>query len=217
MTQNATQATKRLEIRKYPNRRYYDATRSRHLTLEEIYSAIRDGYEITVTDSKSGEDITAKVLAQIIIELDSPKLGVFPVALLHRVLRSNEQILQDFISKYFNQALDGFLNSQRSVEEYFRQAITVPVAPAGADQWAKMMMGAFGKGLWPAGQNASQPPLAQPGDQSPETPATEAELRKSLAELEKRMAELTHRVAGSRKTRAKARRRRKSGRSAKPQ
>ena len=34
---------KRLRIRKYPNRRYYDSTRSRHMTLEEIYAAIRDG------------------------------------------------------------------------------------------------------------------------------------------------------------------------------
>ena len=27
---------KTLEIRKYPNRRFYDATRSRHVTLEDI-------------------------------------------------------------------------------------------------------------------------------------------------------------------------------------
>ena len=77
--------SKRLKIRKYPNRRYYDSTRSRHLTLEALYAAIRDGYEIEVTDSKTGQDITAKVLAQIIIDLDPPKLGVFPVALLHKL------------------------------------------------------------------------------------------------------------------------------------
>ena len=41
---------KHLDVRKYPNRRYYDATHSRHMTLEELRSLIRDGYDITVTD-----------------------------------------------------------------------------------------------------------------------------------------------------------------------
>ncbi len=81
-----TTSGKLLEIKKYPNRRYYDATRSRHVTLEEINNLIRDGYEVRVTDSKTGQDITAKVLAQIILELDSPKLGIFPVPLLHRLI-----------------------------------------------------------------------------------------------------------------------------------
>src|SRR5574338_298463 len=93
--------TKVLKIRKYPNRRYYDATRSRHLTLEELYASVRDGYEISVSDSKTGQDITAKVLAQIIIDLDPPKLDVFPVPLLHRLIRANERLLQDFTEKYF--------------------------------------------------------------------------------------------------------------------
>jgi len=124
---------KRLKIRKYPNRRYYDATRSRHLTLEEIHAAIRDGYEIEVTDSKTGRDITAKVLAQIIIELDPPKLDVFPVALLHKLLRTNEQLVQDFTEKYFNQALSTFLKSQRKFEKSLRSAMGLGfVAPPPA-------------------------------------------------------------------------------------
>ena len=135
----------RLKIRKYPNRRYYDSTRSRHLTLEEIYTAIRDGNEIQVTDSKTGQDITAKVLAQIILELDPPKLGVFPVALLHKLLRANEQLVQDFTEKYFNQALSAFLESQRAFERSLRNAMGLggaSGAPSVAD-WTKMMWGSI--------------------------------------------------------------------------
>src|SRR5688572_24270126 len=95
-------ASRHLRIRKYPNRRYYDTTRSRHLTLQEIHKSICDGYEIEVTDSRTGNDITGKVLAQIIIDLDPPKLDIFPVALLHRLLRANQQLVTDFTQKYFN-------------------------------------------------------------------------------------------------------------------
>ena len=51
------------------------------------------------------------------------KLGVFPVPLLHRLLRTNEQIICDFTQKYFNQALTAFLDSQKKAEQYMRQVM----------------------------------------------------------------------------------------------
>jgi polyhydroxyalkanoate synthesis repressor PhaR len=134
MSSEAQENPRKLQIRKYPNRRYYDSTRSRHLTLEEIHAAIREGYDVQVTDSKTGQEITGKVLAQIIIELDPPKLDVFPTALLHKLLRSSEQLVTDFVQKYFNQALDSFLDSQRSMEQVMRTAMGLPTnTPTMAD------------------------------------------------------------------------------------
>jgi polyhydroxyalkanoate synthesis repressor PhaR len=144
---------KRLQIRKYPNRRYYDSTRSRHLTLEEIYAAIREGYEIEVLDSKTGDDITARVLAQMIIELDPPKLGIFPVPLLHRLLRANEQLVTDFTQKYFNQALEAFLDSQRKFEQSLRTTLGLKSATPSAADWAKVMWGPLHPTMWGGGEN----------------------------------------------------------------
>ena len=79
MADESESTAKRLELKKYPNRRYYDATHSRHLTLDEIQSLVQQGYDIQVTDAKSGADITAQVLTQIILELDTTKLSSFPV------------------------------------------------------------------------------------------------------------------------------------------
>jgi polyhydroxyalkanoate synthesis repressor PhaR len=162
---------KRLEIRKYPNRRYYDSTRSRHVTLEEIYAAIRDGYEVQITDSRTEQDITAKVLGQIIVDLDSPKLGAFPVPLLHRLLRSNEQLVNDFVHKY-NQALSAFLDSQRSVEQYLRNAMGVHVPSPTVADWAKLMWGPFNPALWSQQQRPHM--QQQPTPLEPPTPASPA-------------------------------------------
>ena len=81
MAENPESRVKKLEIKKYPNRRYYDATHSRHLTLEEIHTLIQQGYDLRVTDAKAGADITAQVLTQMILELDTPKLASLPVPL----------------------------------------------------------------------------------------------------------------------------------------
>ena len=123
MAEPGSESNRQLRIRKYPNRRYYDTTRSRHLTLEEIHRCACDGYEIQVTDSKSGTDITTKVLAQIIIDLDPAKLDIFPPALLQRVLCANDQLVQDFTHKYFNSALTAFLESERKFEHTIRQSL----------------------------------------------------------------------------------------------
>ncbi len=99
MPETADATPKRLQIKKYPNRRYYDATHSRHLTLGEIRALIQQGYDITVTDGKTGADITAQVLAQIILEMETAKLDSFPVPLLARVIRLNDQLVKDFIEE----------------------------------------------------------------------------------------------------------------------
>ena len=65
----------RVQLRRYPNRRYYDAARSQHLTLEDIFRLICDGHEVQVSDSKTGEDITVRVLAQLILEQAPEQTG----------------------------------------------------------------------------------------------------------------------------------------------
>ncbi|MGH8023911.1 MAG: polyhydroxyalkanoate synthesis regulator DNA-binding domain-containing protein, partial [Limisphaerales bacterium] len=133
---------KSIEIKKYPNRRYYDSTHSRHLTLDEIRSLIQKGHEITVTDAKTGEDITAQLLTQIILELDTAKLDSFPVPLLLRVIRVNDQLVKDFIDKYFNQALQSFLDYQRRIEDQMRHSGLTASFP-GASAWTEAVFQPF--------------------------------------------------------------------------
>ncbi len=83
-----------VRIRKYPNRRLYDTSRSRHLTHDGVISLIRDGKTVQVTDSRSGADITNIVLLQIMVERDPAKVQALPSALVHRAMRSDESTLR---------------------------------------------------------------------------------------------------------------------------
>jgi polyhydroxyalkanoate synthesis repressor PhaR len=199
MADAPNESAKRLTIRKYPNRRYYDTTRSRHVTLEEIYALIRDGHEVQVTDSKSGQDITATVLAHIIIELDPLKLGVFPVPLLHRLLRSNERIVNDFVDKYFNQPLSVFLDQQRSMEQYFRQAMGLRTPAPTMAEWTKMMLTPLNPSLW----SGEHPPAPASNGASPNGGGDD--LRDVVHDLRQQIAELKGQVnpRGTKKKRKK--------------
>jgi polyhydroxyalkanoate synthesis repressor PhaR len=82
-------------IRKYPNRRLYDTSRSRHLTHQGVLDLIAAGHVVEVTDSRTGADITNVVLLQILIERDPARLGAIPTALLHRLMRSGPAEVRD--------------------------------------------------------------------------------------------------------------------------
>lgn len=174
---------RKLEIKKYANRRYYDATHSRHLTLEEIRTLVEQGYDLTVTDAKTANDITAQVLTQIILELDTPKLDSFPVPLLLRIIRMNDQLVKDFVEKYFNQALKSFLDYQQQVEEQIRRTHGLPSAFPSVSAWTKAVLEPFASAF----SGTAAPPPAAP---APVSTATEAELEKQVQALRRELAQL---------------------------
>jgi polyhydroxyalkanoate synthesis repressor PhaR len=173
-----TDDPRRVQLRRYPNRRYYDAALSQHLTLEEIFRLICEGHQVQVHDSKSGDDITVRVLAQLILEQAPGKLAALPAELLHQIIRSNESLLREFVDKFFYQAFSAFIESQREFDRYLRRALglngpaestdgSLPALGLGffAPNWAAMMMGPFGRMLPSAGKETSDvPPRAGPDD-----------------------------------------------------
>ncbi len=174
---------KRLEIKKYPNRRYYDATQSRHLTLEEIRSLVQQGYDLHVVDARTRADITAQVLTQIILELDTPKVDSLPVPLLVRLIRMNDQLVKDFIDKYFNQALKSFLDYQQQVEEQIRRTHGLPSVFPSVSAWTKAMLGPFASALGGA------PPTPSDGPNSVQPPGVQ-ELQQTVRDLQAEVATL---------------------------
>jgi polyhydroxyalkanoate synthesis repressor PhaR len=179
-------APSRLDIRKYANRRFYDATRSRHITQEEIHQFIRSGHEVRVTDARTGEDITVRVLAQIILDMDEPKLAVFPVELLHRLIQSNETLMRDFVEKYFNQALMLFLESRKKFEEQLRSATGLGIVPPPPMDWARIMGTPF---LSPLPPTMGQPPRSA-ADDVPGREERTRELERAVRDLQDRVRSL---------------------------
>ncbi|MEK6643033.1 MAG: polyhydroxyalkanoate synthesis regulator DNA-binding domain-containing protein [Planctomycetota bacterium] len=187
-----------LEIRKYPNRRFYDVSRSRHVTLNDLHELVEAGSQIRVIDSKSGHDITNVVLTQIILEHDPPKLDLFPASLLHQAIQANEQMVRKFVDTYFAQAVDAFSHSRRQFEEFLKKSGFSALAPTAPFDWVRMLMpGMGGTGVGPMPGASS--PFPPPPPTVSESDAVEA-LKEQVARLS---AELDEMRKGSAKTSGK--------------
>jgi len=116
-------------IRKYANRRLYDTTASRHVTLDDLRQAIVAGDKIKVVDEKSGEDLTRSVLLQIIAEQEQFGMPVLGSDLLEMIIRFYGSPMQGMLSRYLGQAFGSISRQQQAMQSEIAKALQVPFAP----------------------------------------------------------------------------------------
>lgn len=81
-------------IKRYPNRKLYDTTESRYITLNEIATLIREGVELQVFDSRSGDDITSVTLAQVLVGEEKRRNRTIPIQKMAALIHSSGEFLQ---------------------------------------------------------------------------------------------------------------------------
>ncbi len=107
-------------IKRYSNRKLYDAQESRFVTLDELEEMIRAGKEISVLDAATGADVTSVTLAQIILENERTRRGTLPTVFLHQLIKHG-QAWQEFLLQSFRASLEGMTKNQREADRVFRE------------------------------------------------------------------------------------------------
>lgn len=81
------------------SRKLYDTEESRYVSLDEIAEWIREGQELQVVDSATGEDVTGQTLAQIIYEDHKRGYSFLPSDFLHDVIRRGGRVIADGVEQ----------------------------------------------------------------------------------------------------------------------
>ncbi|MBB1485226.1 polyhydroxyalkanoate synthesis repressor PhaR [Oceanospirillum sediminis] len=115
-------------IRKYANRRLYDTSESRYVTLEDIKQLVINKEEFRVEDSKSGDDLTRNILLQIITEQENTTGGgsnpMFSNQVLQQLIRFYGDSMQGTMSNYLEESINTFLEQQKLLRDQMQSAIT---------------------------------------------------------------------------------------------
>jgi polyhydroxyalkanoate synthesis repressor PhaR len=75
------------QIKKYPNRKFYDTEDKRYVSLSRIADLVTDGEEIQVLDNATGEEITSFVLSEILRRQERTSSVLSPALLTALVRR----------------------------------------------------------------------------------------------------------------------------------
>jgi polyhydroxyalkanoate synthesis repressor PhaR len=172
-------------IKKYGNRRFYDLTASRPVTLEEIADMVRAGHDVRVLDMDTDADITKRILTRIILEQrNRDKLELLPAELLRKIISLRDDALTTWLEQYLQ---TGARWLQRQVDA------------AGA---ASKIVDGLVEGNLPYlknGPGADKPPTAPAekkpaGEKKTGDKSSAEDLRTQVDELQRRLDELTNKV-----------------------
>jgi polyhydroxyalkanoate synthesis repressor PhaR len=162
-------------IKKYSNRRLYDTSASRYITLEELTQKLRAGADVIVEDAKTGHDLTQATLTQIILE---QKSALLPVPLLKQLLRMDESHLAEFFAHYMTFALEMYQKARWGASQIAPWNPLANLPFSAGDALARLFLGA-------TPQPAPPPPQPVPAP-APSPPRSDVEdLRRELEELKR--------------------------------
>lgn len=142
-------------VKKYANRRLYDASISKHVTLSDIRELIMKGEKIRVVEDKTGEDITRLILLQVIAEQEQFGRPILTTPLLESIIRFYGEPMQDFMSRYLELSVRAFMSQQETLQKQVARALNSAPPPLNAladlarqnmELWSRMqdnMLGLF--------------------------------------------------------------------------
>ena len=110
-----------LVLKKYSNRRLYDTHNSCYVTLDDVANMIREGQQVQIQDATSGEDVTAFILTQILMEAAKRNNILLPAPVLHLIIRYGDNALNDFFDKYFQKTIQNYIEAKNAFEQQFGQ------------------------------------------------------------------------------------------------
>ncbi len=183
-------AAEKVVIQKYANRRLYNKATSTYITLDDLAVMVRENVDFVVYDAKTGEDITRKVLTQIIFDEENSSTGqnLLPIQFLRQLIRFYGDQMQAFLPSYLELSLDGFIRQQERLRSQF-----TTLNPAGG-------MGAFEDQIR---QNLTMfdkamkmfTPFAHRADEPEAAPATTEPARDDLSDLRAQMTAMQEQLA----------------------
>jgi polyhydroxyalkanoate synthesis repressor PhaR len=180
----------RIVIQKYANRRLYNKATSSYITLDDLSKMVKDGVDFVVNDAKTGEDITRKVLTQIIFEEEGRGQNLLPVPFLRQLIGFYGDRMQAFLPSYLELSLESFIKQQDRMREKFTAVAPVPVLGM-FDEQVRQNMALFDRAM-----KMFTPFSYRNEETAPDKPeATSAAADESLSEIKRQMAAMQEQIA----------------------
>ena len=111
-------------IKKYANRRLYDASQSRHITLDDIRGLIVKGEKIRVVEDKTGHDITRHILLQVIAEQEQFGRPILSTTVLESIIRFYGNSMQGFLASFLEKSIETFLHQQDNLQAQISKIVS---------------------------------------------------------------------------------------------
>lgn len=88
------------KIKKYVNRKMYDTTDKKYISMAQLAELIKSGEEVSIIDNRTGEDLTASIVSRLIGRDKKEKGSVVSPRIMMQLLRKGGDTLTDYAKRY---------------------------------------------------------------------------------------------------------------------
>ena len=184
----------RVVIQKYANRRLYNKATSSYITLDDLSAMVKKDVDFVVYDAKSGEDITRKVLTQIIFDEEGRGQNLLPIQFLRQLIGFYGDRMQAFLPSFLELSLESFIKQQERMHEQF--SVMSPPGMGAFDEQIRQNMALFERAMkmfTPFAYRADEIAQGPTTTRAPEPNRdddTLGELKKQMAAMQAQLAAL---------------------------
>jgi len=125
---------KEVIIKKYPNRRLYDTTTSRYITIDDLAEMVKKDQEFSVLDVKTGDDLTRVTLTQIILDHEQKGYNVLPIELIRQIIKFCDHPLNKSFADFLIHSLDQYNRNYSNIDNLVKG-----LAVMDPNQWSKQV------------------------------------------------------------------------------
>ena len=104
-------------IKKYANRKLYDTTGKRYLTMDHLAELIKSGEEVSIIDNETGDDLTSAIISQLLAREDTHTDKAVPSHVLMQMLRKGRGTLFGYGKKYISLWQNALTMSKDEIEK----------------------------------------------------------------------------------------------------
>jgi polyhydroxyalkanoate synthesis repressor PhaR len=128
----AAESKQPIVIKKYRNRRLYNARSGQYATLQNLADLVKQGEEIVVYDTDTGKNITRHVLIQIVLNQESNgQHTLLPITLLRQLIGLYDTSIQMMAPLYLEMSIESLARERKKLRQMmvalFETGIVRPV------------------------------------------------------------------------------------------
>ncbi|OQY07925.1 MAG: hypothetical protein B6I22_02080 [Desulfobacteraceae bacterium 4572_123] len=87
-------------IKKYANRKLYDSTDKKYISMDRLSELIKLGEDIVIIDNETGKDLTASIVSSLIARTKGETKEQISSGVLIQLFRKGGSVLTDYTKKY---------------------------------------------------------------------------------------------------------------------
>lgn len=110
-------------IKKYANRKLYDSTDKKYISMDRLSELIKLGEDIVIIDNETGKDLTASIVSSLIARAKDETEEQVSSGVLIQLFRKGGSVLTDYTKKYVSLWQKSFTLAEDEIDAFVKKLV----------------------------------------------------------------------------------------------